>query len=105
MELGTDDPVFGPWLEMQSWGSISDAAFQKRRDDYLIQLSAELDAIGRTPDKLHALRGEPPKWNPFIVDALVEQKPNSQSEAACGLRESVCRTAASLAAIIAGSVQ
>ncbi len=82
MELGTDDPVFGPWLEMQSWGSISDAAFQKRRDDYLIQLSAELDAIGRTPDKLHALRGEPPKWNPFIVDALVEQKPNSQSEAA-----------------------
>ncbi len=82
MELGKDDPVFGPWLEMQSWGSISDADFKKRRDEYLSRLSAELDAIGRTPDKLHALRGEPPKWNPFIVDALVEQKPDSQSETA-----------------------
>ena len=81
-ELGKDDPVFGPWLEMQSWGTIPDADFQKRRDEYLSRLSGELDAIGRTPDKLHALRGEPPKWNPFIVDALVELKPNSLSEAA-----------------------
>ena len=81
-ELGKDDPVFGPWLEMQSWGPIPEAEFQKRRDEYLSRLTGELDAIGRTPDKLHALRGEPPKWNPFIVDALVEQKPNSLSEAA-----------------------
>lgn len=75
--LGKDDPVFGPWLEMQSWGAIPEADFQKRREEYLGRLSGELDAIGRTPDKLHALRGEPPKWNPFIVDALVAQKPNS----------------------------
>ena len=81
-ELGPADPVFGPWLEMQSWGTIPEVAFQKRRDEYLSRLSGELDAIGRTPDKLHALRGGPPKWNPFIVDALVEQKPNSLSEAA-----------------------
>ena len=75
--LSKDDPVFGPWLEMQTWGSISEVEFQKRRDEYLGRLSAELDAIGRTPDKLFALRAEPPKWNPFIVDALVAQKPNS----------------------------
>jgi Protein of unknown function (DUF1553)/Protein of unknown function (DUF1549)/Planctomycete cytochrome C len=80
--LGKDDPVFGPWLEMQSWGSIPEADFQKRRDEYLSRLSAELDAIGRTPDKLYALRVEPPKWNPFVVDALVAQKPNSLSDAA-----------------------
>jgi hypothetical protein len=67
---------------MQSWGTISEAEFQRRRDEYLSRLSGELDAVGRTPDKLHALRGEPPKWNPFVIDALVEQKPNSLSEAA-----------------------
>lgn len=82
MGLSKDDSVFGPWLEMQSWGSIPEAEFQKRRDEYLGRLSSELDAIGRTPDKLHALRGEPPKWNPFVVDALREQKPGSLSDAA-----------------------
>ncbi len=80
--LSKDDAVFGPWLELQSWGAVSAAEFHKRRDEYLGRLSAELDAIGRTPDKLHALRGEAPKWNPFIVDALMAQKPNSLSDAA-----------------------
>jgi hypothetical protein len=81
-ELDKEDPVFGPWLEMQSWGTIPEADFQKRRDEYLSRLSRELDAGGRSPDKLHALRGDPPKWNPFVVDALVEQKPNSLLDAA-----------------------
>lgn len=80
--LSKDDAVFGPWLEMQPWGSIPESEFQQRRDEYLSRLSRELDAIGRTPDKLHALRGEPPKWNPFIVDALVDQKPSSLSDVA-----------------------
>ena len=80
--MSKEDPVFGPWLEMQSWGSIPEAEFQTRRDEYLGRLSAELDAIGRTPDKLHALRGEPLKWNPFVVDALVEHKPGSLSAVA-----------------------
>ena len=80
--LTKEDPVFGPWLEMQSWGSIPETEFLQKRDEYLGRLSAELDAIGRTPDKLHPLRGEPPKWNPFVVDALIEQKPNSLSAVA-----------------------
>jgi mono/diheme cytochrome c family protein len=80
--MSKEDPVFGPWLEMQSWGAIPEAEFPTRRDEYLGRLSAELDAIGRTPDKLHALRGEPLKWNPFVVDALVEQKPGSLSAVA-----------------------
>ena len=80
--LSKEDPVFGPWLEMQSWGAIPETEFQFKRDEYLGRLSAELDAIGRTPDKLHALRGEPLKWNAFVVDALVEQKPGSLSAVA-----------------------
>ncbi len=80
--LKKDDPVFGPWLEMQSWGSVPEEEFRKRGDEYIGRLSAELDAAGRTPDKLHALRGEPPKWNPFIIDALLEKKPKSLLEAA-----------------------
>ncbi len=75
--LKKDDPVFGPWLEMQSWGSLPEDDFRKRCDEFVGRLSAELDAAGRTPDKLHALRAEPPKWNPFVIDALMEKKPAS----------------------------
>lgn len=80
--LSKTDPVFGPWLEMQSWGKTSPDDFATKRDAYLNPLVAELDAVGRTPDKVHALRGNPPKWNSLIVDALVERKPNSLTEAA-----------------------
>lgn len=75
--LKKDDPVFGPWLEMQSWGPLSEEEFRKRCDEFIGRLSAELDAAGRTPDQLHALRAEPPKWNPFVIDALAEKKPAS----------------------------
>ena len=81
-KLGKDDPVFGPWIEMHSWGPIPEADFQQRRDEYLKRLSSELDALGRTPEKLHSLRGEPLKWNPFVIDALNEQKPKSLLELA-----------------------
>ena len=80
--LTPQDPVFGPWLEMQSWGSLSEEDFLKRRDESLRRISAELEASGRTPEKLHGLRAEPPKWNPFILDALVEKKPRSLTEVA-----------------------
>ncbi|MBL8813736.1 MAG: PSD1 domain-containing protein [Planctomycetaceae bacterium] len=80
--LKKDDPVFGPWLEMQSWGPMPEDEFRKRCEEYIGRLSAELDAAGRTPDKLHALRGEPPKWNPFVIDALSEKKPKSLLEVA-----------------------
>jgi len=80
--LTKTDPVFGPWLEMQAWGKISDDEFAKQRDAYLSQLASELDTAGRTPDKIHALRGEPPKWNSLVVDALVENKPISLNEVA-----------------------
>ena len=80
--LSKADPVFGPWLEMQSWGRILPDEFRKNCDAYLSQLSSEFDAAGRTPEKLHALRGEPPKWNPFILDALIDGKPKSLTEVA-----------------------
>ncbi len=80
--LPPDDPVFGPWIEMESWQKPSSDEFAKLRDEYLDKLSSELDANGRSPEKLHALRGEPPKRSPFIVDALIERKPNSILEVA-----------------------
>jgi mono/diheme cytochrome c family protein len=80
--LDKDDAVLGPWIEMQSWGAISTEEFQKRRDEYLGRIAGELNAAGRSPEKLHALRGEPPRWNPFVVDAILEHKPASLSNLA-----------------------
>ncbi len=76
-EQTDQDPVFGPWVSMQSWGPLSAEEFSKRGDEYLKVLTAEIDSSGRTADKVHALGGEPPRWNSFIVDALVERKPKS----------------------------
>jgi hypothetical protein len=81
-KLPADDAVFGPWIEMKSWGSISSEDFSKQREEYLSKLKGELDATGSTPAKQHALREEPPKWNPSIVDALLERKPSSLQEVA-----------------------
>lgn len=80
--LTSTDPVFGPWIEMQSWGQLAPEEFQKRCGEYIAKLASELDAAGRTPEKIHALRGEPLKWNPFVVDAIQEKKPNSLAELA-----------------------
>ena len=81
-KLPADDAVFGPWIEMKSWGSISSEDFSKQRDEYLGKLKSELDGTGSTADKQHALREEPPKWNPSIVGALLERKPSSLLEVA-----------------------
>ncbi len=80
--LSKTDPVFGPWIEMQTWGRLPSDQFANKRDAYLSQLSMELDAIGRTPEKIHSLRGEPPKWNALLVDALIELKPTSLNDVA-----------------------
>ncbi len=76
------DPVFGPWVEMQAWGKISTEEFATKRNDYLTKRLSELEAVGRTADKVHALRGEPPKCNALIIDALAERKPASLIEVA-----------------------
>ncbi|MBL8854930.1 MAG: PSD1 domain-containing protein [Planctomycetaceae bacterium] len=80
--LGTDDAVFGPWLEMQSWGKLESNEFITRCETYLAKLSAELDRADRNPAHIHALRSEPPKWSHLIVDALVAKKPTSLADVA-----------------------
>ncbi len=80
--LGTDDAVFGPWLEMQSWGKLESNEFITRCETYLAKLSAELDQADRNPAHIHALRSEPPKWNHLIVDALIARKPTSLADVA-----------------------
>ncbi len=78
--LSVHDPVFGPWIEMQAWASESANDFSKRSEVYLQQLKSELEEAGTTIEKLHALRGELPKWNPLMLDALQAAKPASLSE-------------------------
>ncbi|MFO0940427.1 MAG: PSD1 and planctomycete cytochrome C domain-containing protein [Pirellulales bacterium] len=81
--LTVSDSVFGPWLEMHSWGKLSPEQFQQKRDEYIGRLMAELEKDGgKTPEKLYALRAEPPKWNPFILEAIVAKKPASRQELA-----------------------
>jgi hypothetical protein len=80
--LGPDDAVFGPWLEMQSWGKLESSEFTTRCEAYLAKLSAEFDQADRNPAHIHALLSEPPKWNHLIVDALVAKKPVSLADVA-----------------------
>jgi cytochrome c553 len=82
MDMPATDPVFGPWIEMRAWKSLTPEEFRKRCLDYTAGIHCELDSLGRTPDKIHALRGEPPKWNPFIIDAIQEKEPRSLIELA-----------------------
>jgi Protein of unknown function (DUF1553) len=80
--LTSEDAVFGPWVEMQSWGSLTTEDFSSRSEKYLLGLAAELDQAGRVPDKVHGVGREPPKKNPLVVDALVAKKPKSLTEVA-----------------------
>jgi len=81
-ELPIADPVFGPWLEIKSWGTTTPEEFQKRCIDYANGLRSELTASGAKPESYHALRSEPPKWNPLIIDSLLEKKPQTLIEVA-----------------------
>ncbi len=80
--LPANDPVFGPWLEMKSWGTISPEEFATRRDASIARWNSELGDNSRAPEQMHALRAEPPKWNTLLLDAIAERKPTSLSELA-----------------------
>lgn len=72
-----EDPVFGPWLAMQSIAQLPPEEFAKQCQSTIERMSGELLAAGSTPEQLHALRAEPPRWNPLILDALRSRVPNS----------------------------
>lgn len=80
--LPKDDPVFGPWLEMKSWGALPPEEFAAKRDAALARWNEELGPNARAPEQLHALRAEPPRWNPILLDAIANAKPNSLSDLA-----------------------
>lgn len=90
-KLPTDDPVFGPWLILSQWESESadsselettaDDAFSTR----LASLMSEWKQANGDPteiEKQYTLGGNPPKWNPMILDALAAAKPSSLLEVA-----------------------
>lgn len=82
-KLPSADPVFGPWLEMKSWGNLTEADFQTRRDELIARLNAELESSGgKSIDRFLGLGAEMPKWNPLIVVALTEKQPKSLTEVA-----------------------
>lgn len=81
-ELPKNDPVFGPWLELEKIANSSADEFQTKCHDIVDRMSKELDAAGLTTDSLNALRSEPPPWNPLVLQAIKESKPNSLIELA-----------------------
>ena len=75
---GDDDPVFGPWHQLEKLGA----------EDFEIAcqgLVAELVKQNGDPTKFaseHSIATKPPKWNPRVLDALAAEKPVSFVEVA-----------------------
>ena len=72
-ELPTDDPVFGPWLQLATLPS----------DDFATKCAALLKAWNKEngdPTKfanLQNLTTAAPKWNPRVLDTLTQKQPKS----------------------------
>lgn len=88
--LSPNDPVFGPWLLARSWDSNptpntdgnKDEVFLSRIDEVVAKMRKELEAAGSKPETIHALRSEPPIWNPLVVEALATKRPKNLMELA-----------------------
>ncbi|MFN5395514.1 MAG: DUF1553 domain-containing protein [Planctomycetota bacterium] len=81
-ELSQDDPVFHVWFQARSWGQISEEEFATKRDELVAKLNGELEAAGFKPESFHKLSGDPPKWNPLLLEAVSQKKPKSILELA-----------------------
>ena len=81
-ELSQDDPVFHVWFQARSWGQISEEEFATKRDELVAKLNGELEAAGYKPESFHKLSGDPPKWNPLLLEAVSQKKPKSILELA-----------------------
>ncbi|MFN9464620.1 MAG: PSD1 and planctomycete cytochrome C domain-containing protein [Planctomycetota bacterium] len=81
-ELSQDDPVFHVWFQARSWGQISEEEFAKKSEELVAKLRSELEAAGFKPETIHKLSGDPPKWNPILLDAISQKKPKSLLELA-----------------------
>ena len=88
--LSPNDPVFGPWLLARFWDSNptpntdgnKDEVFLSRIDELVAKMRKELEAAGSKPETIHALRSEPPIWNPLVVEALATKRPKNLIELA-----------------------
>lgn len=77
-KLSEDDPVFGPWKRLQDVPA-------ERFEEAVADLVARMRKENGDPKKLppdHAFAGNPPRWNPRIVDALARRRPKSMLELA-----------------------
>jgi mono/diheme cytochrome c family protein len=80
--LPTNDPVFGLWIQAKGFGTIGEEEFLKRMEEFVANCRKELEASGTKPETMHALRSDPPLWNPLVLDAVTEKKPKSLVELA-----------------------
>ncbi|MBU6384980.1 MAG: DUF1553 domain-containing protein [Planctomycetes bacterium] len=81
-ELNQDDPVFYVWFQARAWEPISEEDFAKKLQELVAKLKTELDAAGVKPETIHKLSGDPPQWNPLLLDALSQKPPKSIYELA-----------------------
>jgi hypothetical protein len=76
------EPVLGPWVQLHRIAESSTTSFQSRAMDVIAELKKQLNDSGWKPDKQHALSGTPPRWNPLVLDALLERQPTSMIDVA-----------------------
>lgn len=76
--LPSDDAVFGVWHQLSKLSS----------DGFAVQAQSLLESVSKEiPDKskaneYHGLAATAPKWNPLVIEALLEKKPASMLDVA-----------------------
>ena len=79
--LPDDDPVFGPWRALSQLKVDDEAKFVAKSSE-LIGDWQKQNGDPADVEKQHALGGNPPTWNPLVLDALAEQPLHSLRDVA-----------------------
>ncbi len=77
-QLSPDDPVFGPWIRLSG---VQPDQFASQRDQMLETLKADNGDPSQFAET-HRLSVEAPQWNPRVLSAIEDTKPNSLIELA-----------------------
>ncbi len=72
-ELNENDPVFGPWIKL----SQLDTKDFSNQCAELIQALVKENGDPKKQPAMHTLSATPPLWNPRVLGAILERKPQS----------------------------
>jgi len=78
-KMPENDAVFGPWVKLEKLAAANEQAFAKSCEQLVDKLTSE---NGDAPKDLHRLSAKAPKWNPRVLDALKEKRPQSMLDVA-----------------------